>query len=56
MLRTLPRALPRARLAQIPRTSFAFKGIRSYASPAATVAPSPRDNFASGANQGYIEE
>lgn len=61
MLRTLPRAVPRARLAQAtrPTSLISFKAqpkaIRLYAT-AAAIPPSPRDSFASGSNQYYIEE
>jgi len=60
MLRTLPRSIPRARLVQAPRSLVAFKAqpkalIRSYASEAA-IPPSPRDSFANGGNQFYMEE
>lgn len=63
MLRSIPRALPRvARLNQVrrPAALAAYvaqpKAIRLYATEAKTVAPSPNDAFANGANQYYIEE
>jgi hypothetical protein len=58
MLRSLPRSLPRARLVQARSPLFKAtqsKLLRSYASEAA-IPPSPRDSFASGANQFYMEE
>lgn len=61
MLRTLPRSLPRARAVQAARASslVAFRApklsIRKYATEAA-IPPSPRDSFANGGNQFYMEE
>jgi hypothetical protein len=60
MLRTLPRSFPRARLVQARSSFAAFKAAqpkfaRSYAAEAA-IPPSPRDSFANGGNQLYMEE